>query len=342
MTSPTDGLATTARDAGVTVWLHATRLTGPDARIDLHGSDPVSLASLYKLPVAVVWADLVAAGRLDARQPLSMPAGDRIAGPTGVAMLLDDVTLTARDAVRLMLAVSDNSCADALIAHIGLDRLNAHLAGLGVPGTVVRRGSGAVQLELMRDTGAASPTEADRRLADPDHERRTRQYDPAYSSASTASDLCRVLARLWRQDSPAHRCVRDAMAHQAWRHRIGSGFPHDDVQVFGKTGSLSSLRHEAAVVRFPHEHPIAVAVLTSAVRSEITSTPGRRGDRRARPHSSHRPAPTHRLSRPRSVGGSYVSTGRRRQPPAETPSAMTRRRTAPTPEHGPASPGSAR
>jgi beta-lactamase class A len=268
MTSPTDELTATAKDAGLTVWLHATRLTGPPAQIDLHGSEPVALASLYKLPVALVWADLVADGQLDPRALVHMPARDRLPGPTGVAMLLDDVTLTARDAVRLMLAVSDNSCADAVIAHIGHDRLNAQLLGLGVPSTVVRRGSGQVLRELMLDTGAATPTDADRRLADPDHEMRTRLYDPAYSSASTADDLCRVLAQLWGRDTPAHQCVRDAMAQQAWRHRIGSGFPHDDVTVHGKTGTLGRLRHESAVVGFPHEHPVAVTVLTRAVRNE--------------------------------------------------------------------------
>jgi len=268
MTSATEELLATAKDAGLTIWLHATRLTGPGAQIDLNGSDPVALASLYKLPVALAWADLVATGQLDPRDPLHMPARDRIHGPTGVAMLLDDITLTARDAVRLMLAISDNSCADAVIAHIGQDRLNAHLLEVGVPNTVVRRGSGEVQLELMLDTGTTTHTDADRQLADPDHERRTRQYDPAYSSASTASDICGMLAQLWRRNSPAHGCVRDAMALQAWRHRIGSGFPHDDVTVHGKTGTLGRLRHEAAVIGFPHEHPVAVTVLTRAVRNE--------------------------------------------------------------------------
>lgn len=268
MRSPTDEMLATAKDAGVTVWLHATRLTGPDAQLDLNGSDPVALASLYKLPVALVWADLVALGQLDPSTPLPMPASDRIHGPTGVAMLLDDVTLTARDAVRLMLAVSDNACADAVIAQIGPDRLNTHLVELGLPDTVVRRGSGAVQQELMLETATTTPADADRQLADPDHDRLTRQYDAAYSSASTASDVCRVLAQLWRRDSAAHRCVRDAMALQAWRHRIGSGFPHDDVSVHGKTGTLGRLRHEAAVIGFPHEHPVAVTVLTRAVRNE--------------------------------------------------------------------------
>lgn len=257
-----------AVDAGVEVWLHARRLDGSGAAIDLDGHEPVATASLYKLPLALVWAELVTAGELDPLSPIHLPGADRLPGATGVSMLLDDVTLTARDAVRLMLAVSDNACADALIGHIGRDWLNAHLISIGLPGTVVRRGSADAQRELMHDMGAATPGAADILLADPDHDRVTRASDPALSSTSTAAESCEVLARLWSADSPAHACVREAMGKQVWRHRIGSGFPHDDVGISGKTGTLGRLRHEAAVVEFPHEHPVAVAVLTRAVRSE--------------------------------------------------------------------------
>lgn len=257
-----------ALDAGIRVHLHARRLGDSSDSVDLMGAEPAAVASLYKLPLALVWADLVSRGELDPRAPVSMPARGRIPGPTGVAMLLDDVTVTARDAVRLMLAVSDNTCADALIAHIGRDRLNARLAALGAPGTVVRRGSGASQREIMRELGAANLSDVHVLLADPDRAVETREYDPAYSSVSTAQDVCRVLDRLWSRHEWAYRCVRDAMALQVWRHRIGSGFPHDDVGVFGKTGTLGRLRHEAAVVEFPQEYPIAVSVLTQAVRNE--------------------------------------------------------------------------
>lgn len=264
-----DRLRETARDAGVRVRLHAVRLDGDGGRgrVDLDGDEPVAVASLYKLPLALAWADLVAAGDLGLRDPLPLPRAGRTPGPTGVGMLLDDVVLTARDGVRLMLAVSDNACGDALLDLVGRDRLNAHLAAAGVPRTVVRRGTGASRRRIKRELGSGVD-DVDRVLADPDRDVATREYDAAYASASTAREACRVLEVLWSRRHPAHACVRDALALQAWRHRIGSGFPHDDVVVHGKTGTLGRLRHEAAVVCFPHEHPVAVTVLTEAVRPE--------------------------------------------------------------------------
>lgn len=264
----TDDLAAIARDVGVTAWVHAARLDGPPGAVGMDELDRVPIASVYKLPLAQVWADLVHRGDLDPTSRLRLPALDRVPGPTGVAMLLDDVTMSQRDVVRLMLAVSDNVAGDAILALVGLERVHHHLAELGLPDSLVRQGSADETRAVMRDTGSASWAASQRALADPDRAVGTSQYDPAYASAASAADLTRVLSLLWAATGAAHALVRDAMAHQAWRHRIGSGFPHDDVPVFGKTGSLGRLRHEVSVVQFPHEHPIAVTVLTRAVRPE--------------------------------------------------------------------------
>lgn len=261
-------LARIARDAGVTAWVHATRLNGLPGSLGLSHEETVAIASVYKLPLALAWADLAERGELDPTEPVSLTATARMPGPTGIAMLHDDVTMTQRDLVRLMLAVSDNAAGDAVLALLGRDRVHRHLAELGLPTVLVRQGSAEETRALMRDTGADGWAAAQRALADPDHTANTSQYDPAYASAASAAQLTTVLRLLWSRSGRAHALVRDAMAHQAWRHRIGSGFPHDDVAVLGKTGSLGRLRHEAAVVHFPHEHPIAIAVLTRAVRPE--------------------------------------------------------------------------
>lgn len=257
-----------ARDVGVRVWVHARRLGGPDAEIALDPDEPVAVASLYKLPVALVWADLVGRGDLDPGERITLPSRGRVAGPTGVSMLLDDVRLSFRDTVRLMLAVSDNTSADAVVTKIGREVINEHLAELGLSETLLRQRSAEAQLQVQQDLGQATFAEAEDLLADPDRAVETSQYDAALATASTASEMTRTLSLLWAREGSGHTCVRTAMARQAWRHRVGSGFPHDDVAVYGKTGTLVRLRHEAAVVQFPDEHPVAVAVLTQALRPE--------------------------------------------------------------------------
>jgi len=257
-----------ARSAGVSAWVHAQRLGGPPDAVGLNAFESVAIASLYKLPLALTWADLAEEGELDPCGRMRLPAAGRVGGPTGIALLLDDVEMSQRDVVRQMLAVSDNAAGDAIFATIGRARIDDHLTALGFPSGMVRQGSADETRAMMRDTGSETWLEAQRLLADPDRVTTTSQYDPAYASSATAADLTRLLGMLWLRAGYGHAIIREAMAQQAWRHRIGSGFPHDDVTVFGKTGTLGALRHETAVVQFPHEHPIAIAVLTRSVRPE--------------------------------------------------------------------------
>lgn len=256
------------QDAGITAWVHATRVTGPPGETTLHGNHRVAIASLYKLPLAVAWADLVEDGIIDPHQRLNLTAANRAPGPTGIAMLLDDITASMRDLVRLMLAVSDNTAGDVILNEVGTARLQQWTTNAGLHDTTVRHGSAQSLRAVQDDTGTTSTALAERALTKIDHDVLTTQYDPALASSSTAADLCHLLTLLWSRTSPSHALVRDAMAHQAWRHRIGSGFPHDDVAVHAKTGTLGRLRHEAAVITYPDEHPIAVAVLTQSARAE--------------------------------------------------------------------------
>lgn len=238
-----------------------------EPEVAVEADTPTAIASLYKPALAGAWADLVAAGEFDPVSRLRLPSRGRAPGETGVAALADDVEVSQRDAVRLMLAVSDNACAEALLDLVGLTRVAAWLAGHGLSATAVRRGSAQSLRRIIEETGGRSLSEAMSRLADPRHDRGTSEYDSAMTSSGTARELTAILRILWLGEQ--YDWVRESMRRQAWRHRIGSGFPHDDVGVAGKTGTLGRLRHEAAVVHFPHELPVAVAVMTVSVRPEM-------------------------------------------------------------------------
>lgn len=256
-------------DAGAVGWLHA-RPTDPAGHAEQawRADDPVPMASLYKLVVAAAWGQAVAEGGLDPRARLTLRAADRVGGPTGVATMLDDVELSSRDAVRLMLTVSDNAVGDLLLDLVGRAAIDAVLDRAGAHATVVRRGSGAAQRVLERETGTSDHAATMRALADLDRDVVTSEYDPALASSTTARDLTTLLSAIWADPREPMSLVRTAMRQQAWRHRIGSGFPHDDVGVAAKSASLGTLRHEVAVLEFPGEVPVAVAVLTRSVRAE--------------------------------------------------------------------------
>lgn len=251
-------------------WLHASTLDGSQV-IDRGADEPVPIASLYKIVLALVWADDVDCGRRDPRARLRLGVGGRTPGPTGLSVLLDEVQVSERDLVRLMLTLSDNAAADHLLDLVGVEMVGERVRSWGLTNTVVRRGSRAALERTREETAAPTLEETTRRLADLDDDVTTSEYDPAFASVSTAQELTRVLRLAWNREiagGEAGSFVRESMRLQVWPHRLRSGFPHDDVQVAGKTGTFGLLRHEIGVVEFPEEVPLVVAVLTRAARPE--------------------------------------------------------------------------
>lgn len=263
LTHSLDALAT---DSGVQVWLHARRVTDTAHEIALDADAPVPMASLYKVALAGCWAEQVQAGILDPAAMVRLPRDGRTAGPTGVSALLDDVQMSQRDCVQMMLALSDNASATAVLDLVGPDAIQDWINRTGCTDTVARRGTAEAMRAIIAESGGRTLGEALQALADPATDRTTSEYDPALNSSSTARDLTTMLAQLWAKEYAEP--VRSGMRNQAWRHRIGTGFPHDDVAIAGKTGTLGRLRHEIAVIEYPDEVPVAVAILTRSLRPE--------------------------------------------------------------------------
>lgn len=258
-------------DAGVRGWLHASPIDRPSESIEVDADGVVPLASVYKLPLFTGFCRLVDEGRLDPREQLTLLPEARTPGPTGLSLLADPVTLSRRDLAVMMMTVSDNAAADALLDEVGLDRLATILDGFGLKQTRIRRGTAAALRALQRSTGAPDPDAALAVLADNDQTDPAGVYEAANASAGTARELTRLLTLLWTGQllSPEQTLFAKAtMERQIFQHRIAAGFPYDGVRVAGKTGTFGALRHEAAVVTLPGGDSYAVAVLTLAARGD--------------------------------------------------------------------------
>jgi beta-lactamase class A len=253
-------IAAAFADAGVTGWLHAVDIDS-GAQIEVGADRPVCTASVHKLCLLVALHQQAAAGLLELTERVECPPAGRTPGPTGLAALLDPVTLSLRDAAFLMMSVSDNAAADLLLGRVGLDAVNSATERLGMTRTRAVHGFGAMQATLREDAGPGGAGA----LTDPRVITRLRALDPARTNRSTPRDMTRLLGALWRDETgPAEHgaAMRRIMGLQVWPHRLASGFPFDDVHVAGKTGSLPTLRNEVGVVEYPDGGRYAVAVFT--------------------------------------------------------------------------------
>ncbi|GAB3690722.1 serine hydrolase [Actinocorallia lasiicapitis] len=254
------------RAAGVTGWLHAVDIDS-GRELGVRADAPVVLASVFKVPLLVAFFRRVAAGTLDPSARVRLREEDRRPGSTGTSMLLDDVEMSLRDLAAMMITVSDNTAADALLARVGLDDVNATLAELGLARTRVLGTVRELYDSLLADSGATDLDELWPALTDPAVLARLSALDPSRASHGTPRDLTLLLRRIWRDEAaPPAACaaMRRVLSLQVWPHRLASGFPYDDVQVSGKTGTLPTLRNEIGVIEYPDGPRYAVAVFTRA------------------------------------------------------------------------------
>jgi beta-lactamase class A len=264
-----DEIAAMLAGAHAQGWVHArpVKQRHPMSEVALDADVPASAASVIKILFAVAFARAVIAGTLDPAERVEVPAELRIGG-SGSAGFADPPAISLRDLALSMMTVSDNAATDLIFAQVGRDAIQRVIADLGLEGTHVRHDmlEGARQAAAELGLFAVDELEARLAVAEPDAIRALQLVDPARANAMTARDTTTLLAAVWNdQAGPPAACkmVRRMMAQQVNTQRLASGFP-DEVMIAGKTGTLPTVRNEAAVVTYPDGQAYAVAVFTSS------------------------------------------------------------------------------
>ena len=224
------------------------------------------LASVAKVPLALVVLHAIAIGTLDAAHPVRVDPATSSFGATGLSAFRYPAQVAVQDLVYLMLAVSDNAAADALLDLIGLEEINHRLADWEVHDLRFRH-----RFQTMYDC-AVGVAGDDFRLAldlaiedDAQDRHRIESLDVAKANVGSAPALVSLLERVWtdRIGNPwATRELRTLMGRQIYTHRLASELQTDDFAVAAKTGTFLNLRHEIGVVRTNSGDQIAIAALT--------------------------------------------------------------------------------
>ncbi len=253
--------------AGVRGYFFAREIDG-DRTLGVAADEPVCLASVFKIPVALAYAREAAAGRLARTERLAVDPRYRDGG-IGTAGCADPVEMSLRDLVHMMLTMSDNAATDVVLERVGLDTVNGLLRELGRDRTHLAGGCLELTGSLFAELGAATETEAHARLAElfragSEEFPELTVCVPERTTRGTARDIAELLAQIWRDEAgTAEACaeVREVMSHQIWPHRMSAGFD-DGYRLAGKTGTLPGWRNEAGVVEHPDGGRWAVAVFT--------------------------------------------------------------------------------
>ncbi|GAA4685450.1 serine hydrolase [Nocardioides nanhaiensis] len=214
--------------------LHAIRLDGRD-EVGSGADDPVNPASVIKVLLAL------ACGELDGSQRLRLGDAERTPGPVGLSLFRDEAELSVRDAVTLMLTISDNVVTDALYRLVGPQRLRGLADALGLRATRMECSLG--DLIARHDVSADGPL------------------------STTGRDQTTLLRAVWAE--PAAAPVRWAMQRQLTRDRLAAGFG-GRAEVAAKSGGLFGVwRNEVGVVTLADGSAYAVAVFARALEPPL-------------------------------------------------------------------------
>jgi beta-lactamase class A len=206
--------------------------SGSEARVNDDQTFPA--ASLFKLPIVVETLNQERQGRLTPDTQLAITA-DAWADGSGVLQARVGDRLPVRELLRLMVQESDNIAALVLLDALGVDNVNATMAGLGLRKT------------QLRDHRAGDDT-------------------PHTTTASDMASLLEAIATGHLFDATSSE-----QALQLLELRQANAWLSEDlpfwVRVAHKWGDLPEARHDAGIVFTPEGSYVAV-VLTQGARPE--------------------------------------------------------------------------
>jgi beta-lactamase class A len=207
----------------------------------------VHAASTMKVPVLIELARRVDAGRYGWDWPVLVHNEFRsiVDGSSYRLNPADDSdstlyaregdSLPARDLAWLMITRSSNLATNLLVAELGAPAIQATARSFGADSIVVLRG--------VEDQKA---------------------YDRGLNNTTTARDLVVLLAAIARgraATDSSTALMLDILSHQHFRDGIPAGVP-PGTRVASKTGNLTAINHDAAVVFPPGRAPYVLVILT--------------------------------------------------------------------------------
>jgi beta-lactamase class A len=213
-------------------------------------------ASTMKVPVMLEFFRQVDAGTLSLEQPVTLanrfesivdgsPYSLEVADDSDPALYTQlGKAVPARELVERMITRSSNLATNAVIALVGAKRVTGTLRSLGAPRMAVLRGV---------EDGKA--------------------YEKGLNNTATARDLATVMAALERGQaaSPAStRAMRTILLAQEHNGEIPAGLP-PGTPVAHKTGQISGVLHDAAIVYPPGRAPYVLVLLSSGIPDEAVA-----------------------------------------------------------------------
>ena len=206
-----------------------------------HADDPMPTASLIKLAVMIEAYRQSAEGKVDLAKMVTLRKEDCVPGSGILTQLTPGLTVSVRDAVRLMIALSDNTATNLVLDQIGIGSTAETMEKLGYPNTRIHA------KVFRRDTSVAPE--------------RSKQFG---LGSTTASEMVRLCEALHKKQLVNPEACDTMLAHlkacdDPFKFPL---FLPPGTVVAWKSGSVDNAKTAAGIIYSPRG-PVALGVLTN-------------------------------------------------------------------------------
>ncbi|NOT59923.1 MAG: serine hydrolase [Acidobacteria bacterium] len=245
------------------VWIHAKNLDS-GAIYSLNGDQRVRTASTIKLPIMVAAFGLVADGKLKWTDELTLTEAKKVSGAGILFEFHDGLKITLRDAVHLMITISDNTATNLVLDAVTADEVNVRMDALGFK-----------NLRSLRKIGGGGESKA---FSDALNKRAD---GSTYGiGMSTPQEMVALLEKLERGELVSPEASKEMIAilkrqqfHDGAGRNLGRRLK--GVTIANKTGALDALRSDIGILYSPRGR--IVYALTTDYMPEIDWSPDNPG-----------------------------------------------------------------
>ncbi len=209
--------------------------------VGIHADETVQTASVIKLAILYEAIQQIRTGQVRFGDPIVMRKTDQVPR-SGVLLFFDTpMRLTLKDALTMMIAMSDKTATNLVIDHLGLARINSRIQALGLENTYLYR-------KVFRPAEGPVPDD----------------YERFGLGKSTPREMAQLMRKIVSCDlaepgapaSPDDRQLCDAMLYmlrnQFYRGGIprylGAMYTDTDSAIANKTGELNAVRNDVAAI----------------------------------------------------------------------------------------------
>lgn len=231
----------------------AVKHLGTGEEFVLHADEPMPTASLIKLAVMAEAYHQADEKTVELTKTLTLAPGDKVQG-SGVLTYHFSVgaTFPLRDAIRLMIAYSDNTATNMVLDQVGLKAVNARMEALGLPNT-------KINAKVFRADTRLDPSRVKYGLGSTTARESVRLLELIHIGKAATADSCLAMIGHLKACEDKEKLPRFLPAGTVIAH---------------KTGSVNASKTDAGIIFIPDptdkkkSHPVAVCVLTDGNADE--------------------------------------------------------------------------